>query len=148
MKPKFITAKGRVEVERDVLFIRTVIFSFWDSTFVVFLKAFGPIVIFLALLLNADDPRSYVRTIFWAVLAIGALPDAFRTLFKKSFSSRIPLQRIQSWTTKPDMNGLETHVVLHLQSGRQRTITFRTLEKQHEAFTEFLSQHIAQPQLA
>jgi hypothetical protein len=148
MKPKFVTDRGRVEIERNVLFIKTVKFSFWDSAFMACLRGFGPVIIFTILLLSADDARSYTRTVLWSVLAIGSLPDAYRILFKKSFANRIPLANIRSWSVRPDMNGLETHVVLELQSGRTRTITFRTLEKEFAAFTEFLSQHIATPQLA
>jgi hypothetical protein len=148
MKQKFITAKGRVEVERDILFVKTVKFYFFESTFALVLFAVLPLLILPLMIAAYDEPKDFIRILLWGILTINSLPEVYRIAFKKSFATRIPINHVLSFEVRPDMNGLETHVVLRLHSGRERKLTFRTLEKQHEMFTEFLSQHIAQPQLA
>jgi len=69
-------------------------------------------------------------------------------LLKRSLAKRIPLDRIRSYEIKPDEIGLETSIILQLKSGRYKKVVLRTLEKQYESFTELVSQHIIQPQLA
>lgn len=148
MKQRFITVKGRVVVERDTLFVKTTKFYFFESAFAQIAYAFIPTIALTISILRYEKPMDFVRILFWSVLFIGSLPKVWKVLVKWSFASRIPVSRIVDFQEKPDQNGLETHVDLLLRSGRTRRIRFRTLEKQYEAFTEFLSQHIAQPQLA
>ena len=98
--------------------------------------------------MREKDNADYFGGVIFLIMALFHAEPLYDILFKRSLSNRIPLNRIKSFEIKPDEIGLETFVILHLKSGRYKKKFFRTLEKQYEPFTELLSQHIIQPQLA
>ncbi|MBB1284737.1 hypothetical protein HRH25_10180 [Flavisolibacter sp. BT320] len=58
------------------------------------------------------------------------------------------MHKITATRTEEDPNELELHLYLKLQSGRERKITFRKLENQHEAFVLALSEYLSVPKTA
>lgn len=149
MNQEFISSYGKVINERKILFIKILkprLSS--DSWMGQWLWALLPVIAIGISLFDNNVVKKYVSVIFWTLLFWGNLKQLFELLFKRSFATRIPLSRITSYEIKQDEIGLETFVHLRLRSGRIRIIAFRTLEKQVEPFTELVSQHIAQPQLA
>jgi hypothetical protein len=149
MKREFMTLKGKVVIERDFLFIRTLIFR---PGFTLLMKLFIPLAIvamfFVIVVEEKNVPRGFFHIFLWGVFAMIQLPGLYTMLFKRSYSNRIPLDRIVSFEVKPDTTGLETTVILKLKNGRCRPIKFRTLEKQYEGFIELITQHVTQSQFA
>ena len=148
MKYEFTSLKGKVLIENNVILIKTLDLDV--STF--FFRFLIPLVIpvfYIAWLFNfQENPKNYVSVIFLGLLSIMQLPTIYNIVIRKSYSSRIPLDRIISYEVKPDIKGLETIVYLKLKSGRYRQISFRNLEKQYEPFLEIISAHITQATLA
>lgn len=73
-----------------------------------------------------------VGTLIW-------LTPLIYNLVHKSYSKRIPLQRVEYYRTEEDINGLETHVHLALRFGRVRTLSFRKLENHLAPFLKALA---------
>lgn len=145
MKKEFITAKGKIIIQNQIIFIRTL---YWVPGYNFWLRLVLPMLIviffFLLLLENEQDPEWYIRLIFWGFLALMQLPLIYSELFRKSYSNRIPLKNIKYHEVIPDRIGLQTEVRLYLKSGRYRNIIFRTHEKQFELFLEALPQSSTQ----
>ncbi len=150
MNQEYITAAGKVIVEKNVLYVRTQKNHFTQTAFFEFLPLILLAVPIIHLVYFDNNPRWYLRMFLYVSLFSMYGYKMFYALFKKSFASRIPVARIKSFEVKPDetASGLETNLLLHLNSGRIRTIVFRTREHQWEPLTEYLSQHIPSTQLA
>ncbi len=148
MKQEFVTSKGKVLIERNILFYKIYKWNFTDTLLWKYLLAFGPILLFLIILFEENVPKKYLHIITVLIIVFNYFHHLYDVVIKLSFSNRIPLERIVSFEVKEDVYGLEKNVNLKLKSGRIRIIPFRTLEKQYEPFIEFLSLHILQPQLA
>lgn len=150
MNQEYITSTGRVIVERDVLHLRYENKPFSQSAFFDFL----PVVLLILPLLHLADfennPRWFFRMFFYLTLVSMYGSKLYDVIFRKSFATRIPVTNIRKIETKPDetASGLETKLLLYLQSGRIRTIVFRTREHQWEPLSEYLSSHISVPGLA
>ena len=148
MKYEFTSLKGKVLIENDVILIKTLDLDTYSFIFRFLIPLAIP-VFYIAWLLNFQgNPKNYVTVIFIGLLSIMQLPAIYNILIRKSYSNRIPLDRIVSYEVKPDIIGLETIVYLKLKSGRCRQISFRNLEKQYEPFLEIISAHITQAKLA
>ncbi|HEY9361716.1 MAG TPA: hypothetical protein VIQ00_00540 [Chitinophagaceae bacterium] len=149
MQQEFIISRGKAVIERDILYINHIkadpVFSF--NIF--------QIMLLCAWLLSEvtglnDGVLSLPAGIVGTILCLNTfnIVPLYKFLFKKCLSNRIPLHRIISYEIKEDYFGLENEVILHLQSGRYKSIAFRKLEKEDERFLEIISQNIAQLQLA
>jgi hypothetical protein len=139
LKKIFTTSRGSVELEERALFIKDRKYFFQETGFARILWNALPLILLISLLFLDYDPfRFFVRTVLYLIWTIDRLPTLYRLVIKTSFSKRIPLDNIVSTEIREDANDLETHVLLHLKNNRTRTITFRKLEKQYEAFLEDL----------
>jgi len=151
MKKEFISSNGKVEIERNVIYVKTMLYGGIENT--AFGKLLFPSMIVLYLVLTGmgdfDNPlKLIISSAVCGIMGASYVPQVYDILFKKSFATRIPMDRIVSFELRPDTTGLETQVILHLRNGRYRSIKFRTLEKQYEPFTDLLSQNLSQPQIA
>jgi hypothetical protein len=146
MKQKFITSEGKVVIEKDVLFIKSIDMRLSRSMLGKLMYPLCALILFIVQFFDDSESR-YFRMVLWGIVVLINLHIFYEVLFQRSYSSRIPLNKIVSWEVKPGEVELEMKVHLHLRSGRYREIIFRQAEHQYEPFTEFLSQHIAQPQL-
>ncbi len=148
MNEEFITTNGRVIFERKVLFIKTAKMRFSDSGLGQWLWALLPVGVITASFFKEDEVRKWASILIATVIFSKNFVLLKHLIVKKSFASRIPLKRVVFFQLEPDATGLETKVHLTLSSGRVRTISFRTLEKQYEPFTELLLNHCALAKVA
>jgi hypothetical protein len=149
MKQEFITVSGKVIIEKNILLIRAFYFRVnWS----IILKLIVPLLIWMMfIVLLFDEPKDSkwnFRIFMWGLMSVLQLPNIYEMLIQRSYSNSIPLNKIKSFEVKQDIVGYITLVIIKLKNGRNRTIKFRTLEKQYESFTELVSQHIIQPQFA
>lgn len=148
MKQEFITSLGKVEKIRDVLFIKNLDFHFHHTLLYELFLPLGWIFLTVIRTLTAENNLDYIQALITSILSILHGFPLYDVVFKRSFSNRIPLNRINSTEIKKGPSGLETLVILHLQSGRYKKIRFRTMEMQHEAFLESISTYLAVPEAA
>jgi hypothetical protein len=148
MKQEFITSRGKVIIERNVLYIRTLKFSLTDSIAARLFYSLIPLGLFFIQLFEPESAKRNMSLFIWGGLALLHIYPLFDLLFKRSIASRIPLERIRSFEVKADPSGLESNVILHLSNGRYRQICFRTLENQFEPFLEAIGQSVTTTQLA
>ncbi len=150
MSQEYITTTGRVIVERDILYLRSENKPFSQTAFFDFLPALLLILPFIHLAYFENNPRWFFRMFFYLTLLFMYGSKLYDVIFKKSFATRIPVSRIRKMEIIPDetISGLETKLLLYLQSGRIRTIAFRTREYQLEPLAEYLSIQISVPRLA
>jgi hypothetical protein len=141
MKTAFITVRGRINLERNILFIRTSNLQLSETVAFKFFLAFAPLLVLLLILFEENGPKKYVQVLMWSFLVVAKINYLYDVLFRLSFSNRIPLSNIVSYDLKDDPNGLETIVTLQLKSGRKRILVFRTLEGEYEPFLETIAQH-------
>ena len=135
MTKKFITSKGSIELVNDLLFIKISKHYFFETGFARIAGGLIPLILLATVFWVNDDPfKIFIRTTLYLIWTIDRLPTLYRNVFKTSFSKRIPLTNILSADIKEDPNELEVHVLLNLRNNRVRTITFRKLEKEYEAF--------------
>lgn len=149
MQQEFITSRGKVVIERNILYINHVkadpVFSF---------NIFQGMLLCAWLLFEVTGLNDGVLSLPSGIAGtllffnIFNIVPFYKFLFKKCLSNRIPLHRIISYEIKEDYFGLENEIILHLRSGRYKSIAFRKLEKEDVRFLEIISQNIAQLQLA
>jgi hypothetical protein len=72
----------------------------------------------------------------WGIMLIIQVPHIINTLFKRSYSNRIPLAHIKSVKSDEDHHGLQITLTLQLKNGRFKQIIFRKLENQHDSFMQ------------
>lgn len=149
MDQEFVTSSGKVSLNAKRVLIQSLKFNFWKTAVgEIALPVFILSIAFLSFL-NRNKPFSYfAAAIFIGLFFSTSFKQLYEALVKKSFADYIPVKRIKSFEMKADEFGLETEVRLHLRNGRYRSIIFRTLEGQYQLFTEGLSQHLVQVQLA
>lgn len=139
MKKVFVSSRGSVEIERDILFIKNKKSYFFETGFAKILWSFLPVVGLIIVFFMEYDPfRFFMRIVLFGLWTIDRIPTLYRLIFKTSFSKRIPLKNIVSVETKEDVSGLEVDVLLHLGNNRVRVIPFRKLEKQYEELLSVL----------
>ena len=143
MKQEFITTRGKLIIENNSLFIRNYKIDFRETVAGQLWFPFLLIAAGILICIYADKPLDYFIGTFWILsFLLFHSKKVYDVLIKKSFSGRIQLSRIHSFEIRPDEPGLETEVLLHLRNGRNRSILFRTMEKQYEAFTDALSSFV------
>lgn len=147
MKQEFITSRGKIEVQRNTIYIKDLKFGFDESVAGQLLFPFAFLVATVLKFIEPDHPLDYFGGAMFAIMFLFYTDRIYDLLVKRSIAVRIPLNRIESFDLKQE-NSLETNVILYLKNGRYRSILFRTLEKQYEPFAETISLHIAQPQTA
>ena len=107
---------------------------------------------FVFYLLEEPSPKRNVGVVLFGCLVVLHVllnsGEIYKFLFKRSFRNRIPINKILSVRTEDDPNELEVHLFLQLPSGRERKITFRKLENQHEALALALSEYLSVPKTA
>ena len=148
MKHEFISSRGKVIIEGNVLYIRYLQGNFEET---IAGRLFLPAILLALSLLKLiwpEEPLDYIIGGFWALFFLGYAPRIYDILVKRSIAGRIPLNRIQSFELVPDEIGLETELRLHLKNGRYRPIRFRTLEQQVLPLTQLLTQFTGAPQFA
>ena len=148
MKQDFVTSLGKVEKVRNIIFIKNLDFHFHHSLFYELFIPIAWIIVTLVRSLTAQNNFEYIQAVVSAALAIGHGYPFYDILFKRSLSKRTPVDSIKSYEIQASKSGLETYIILHLQSGRYKKIAFRTLEKQHEGFLETISPYLAATQSA
>jgi len=152
MKHEFITSRGRLTIERDIIYIQNQKISFNDTMLGIMLYPLAILALFFLKINFVEGSFDLLIGFIWGFvflgLFFGKIYISFDLIFKRSLADRISLSRIKSFETKPDATGMETDVIFHLKNGRYRKIPFRTLEKQFEPFLDLVSQHITQPQFA
>ena len=140
MKKTFITSKGIIEIERNVLFIKNRKFIFHETGFARIIWALlPPAYLVLILFFYEDAFKYYLRVVIFGIWTIDQIPSIYTLLLKTSFRKRIPVELIDSVNIIEDKNGLEVHLLLHLKNKRTRSIPFRKLEKQYEELLENIS---------
>jgi hypothetical protein len=145
---EYVTTYGKVILERDVLYLRSMYLPYSKSGFARISFALIWVVAFLIQFAFPGGLEKYVRIIFWSILLLLRMPDIYDILFRRSYAARIPLNRIASFSVHEDHFGYRTIVRLDLKNGRYRKIIFRKLEHQAESFTEKIAASIHHPQLA
>ena len=148
MKQEFITSKGKVIIERDTLFIKYSKFHFTETIFFEIGLPVAFFILIIASFILAETPWEYFKTIIYTLVFGSQLYRFYINLFKKSFASRIPLDRIKSFEIKPHIDGLEQEVNLKLKNGRYHSILFRNLENQYQPFIGVITPSTSQSQLA
>lgn len=148
MKQEYLTSRGKLIVERDVLYIRNLKSSIGDT--ILGLTFYPLIALILSVLrfVSAEDNMDYFVGLIWGIIFLANGYSIYDVLFRRSFSKRIPVQRIKSFELKPDQFGLETELIMHLKNGRYRSVFFRTMENQYKPLAEYLSAHQLEPQFA
>jgi hypothetical protein len=152
MQQTFVFSYGKLVLENGILYIRKTKPALTVSQT---LNAFLPVIFaarFVFYLLEDPSPKRNVGVILFGCLVVLHVllnsGELYKFLFKRSFRKRIPLHKIKATRTEDDPNELEVHLYLQLQSGRERKITFRKLENQHEAFVLALSEYLSVPKTA
>ena len=148
---EFITLYGKAIIERDVLFLKSFDVPFNNTGFFRIARELGFLAILTVSLITfttGDDSKNFIPVLAWSVVVLLRMPSLYDVLFKRSYASRIPLNRIKDVTLVSDNHGLHTFVKLHLANGRYRMIRFRTMEKQYEPLIAAISLHSEQPQFA
>ena len=148
MKQEFVTSKGKVIFERNVLFFRYMKLYFSETVLYKFIFGVLPFIALILFIVFFDEPSDIIRVLMWFFFMASNYNHLLDILYRLSFSNRIMVSKIVDVKMEPAENGLETNVILLLKSKRKRIIPFRTLEKQHESFFEFITQQIAPAQLA
>lgn len=148
MIQEFITAKGKIIKERDVLFIKNLNWKFHDSLVYELLISVLFLIVAVWRFMDIERDWDLFRACLFSIIALSFAYPLYDVVFRRSLSKRIPLQKIKSFEIKDGESQLEKAVILHLKSGRYKKILFRKLENQYEPFTELVSQHIVQTQLA
>jgi hypothetical protein len=139
MRQDYITSTGIVTIEKNIVYIRRKIGGLNYKLLFEFLV---PLVFITRFVFKLSEDPSPGRSMGVFVYGLGSLltiVPLLYTLFRKSFSNRIPIQKIQAYKIEEDPNGLEIHLILRLNSGRERIISFRKLEHQLEAFVAALA---------
>ncbi len=122
-------------MEYNVLFIKNRKVYFQETGFARITWNGLPVVLLILVFFMSYEPfRFYTHLVLYGIWTIDRLPSLYKLIFKTSFSKRIPLENIAAVEVKEDANGLETQVLLFLKNKRVRTVTFRKLENQYEAF--------------
>lgn len=152
MQQTFIFSYGKVILENGILYIRKTRPSLTVSQA---LNAILPVLFaarFVFYLMEDPSPKRNVGVVlFGCLMVLHVLLNSgsiYTFVFKRSFRKRIPIHKIISVRTEDDPNELEVHLFLQLASGRERKITFRKLENQHEAFVLALSEYLSVPKTA
>lgn len=149
MKQEFITSRGKAILENNSLFLKNYKIDFRQT---IAGQIWFPLVLIAAGVLKFIRPTSpvdyYIGTFWILFFLIFQSGKFYNVVVRKSFSSRIPLNRIVSFKIEADEFELETEVILQLKNGRYRSIAFRTMEKQYEDFIEALSAFVAYPHMA
>lgn len=152
MHKTFIFSYGKVILENGILYIRKTKPSLTVSQA---LNALLPVLFatrFVFYLLEEPSPKRNVGVVLFGCLVVLHVllngGEIYKFLFKRSFRNRIPINKILSVRTEDDPNELEVHLFLQLPSGRERKITFRKLENQHEALALALSEYLSVPKTA
>lgn len=143
MNREFATVYGKVIIERNILYLRSPYLPFSKTAFAKFGYVFLLIFIFIVQFFRDNDARKYIGITIWGIFLITRLPEIYDILFRRSYASRIPLNRIENYTNTDDTIGLQTTVQLQLKNGRYKKILFRKLEHQAEPFIEAVSPFIA-----
>ena len=142
MAQDFFTVHGKVVVERDKLFIRTIKpRPFTETPLFHIVVGLLSIAVFVTCFF-IEDPRRRVMNFILSVALLGrwVLP-LYTIVFKTSLADRIPFSRIRAFALHPDPSGLETALLLHLMNGRERKIIFRLREKEWEGLSQVLISH-------
>lgn len=144
MKKEFITTRGKVFIEDDIMHIKQLI----DRQ----IPSYGLFVVFMLLYTTSkitDDSKAKpMLIILFLLFGMMLLMTLYEILIMSAWKRKIGLREIKSFTIHKDVHELETEVVLYLKSGRQKKISFRNLEHQVEPFLEFVSQYLTQAQIA
>lgn len=147
MKQEFVTLYGKATIEKNILYVRNLDIPFSKTAFSTIGYQSLFVIIFIFQFLRSEGPLYYVRIIVFGMLLAFHVPEIYDLLFKRSYASRIPLDKIKSVEMDEDYHGLQTNVILRLNNGRYRKIPFRKLENQYEAFVEAIMTRSRQPQL-
>ena len=147
MKQEFIISSGKIIVERNILYLRRLVFHEYSRKMDWLLPG---VFICWAVLKWSDIENNfdYFSAFVISTLALFNIYPLYDIFFRRCWSNRIPLSRIVSFELKDAENTIEKHLILHLRSGRYKKIAFRNLEQQYEPFIELISPHIYQPQQA
>src|SRR5215212_5929585 len=96
MKQEFITVRGKVFIEKDTLFVKTLNHDANTFLFKIFLPllTLGLFVYFL--FTKENTPGDNFRVFMWGLFCFVQLPKLYESLIMRSHSNRIPLNRIVS----------------------------------------------------
>ncbi|HEU4472875.1 MAG TPA: hypothetical protein VFR58_17395 [Flavisolibacter sp.] len=138
MKKEFITERGRVLAEDGVLRIRNIKMKSRDGLYFAILNL---IILFWGLERGSDaKPMIYGGVIGLALWVLIYIAEYF---ILNDWRNTIDLRQVKYFKVYQETGGLETVVMLSLQSGRKK-IVFRTRENQHEPFIELISAYTNQ----
>lgn len=136
MKQEFVTLYGKAIIENNILHLRQTHLPFSKTTFA---KIGFELVILAAFLLQfwrTEGPKKYIGILIYGFLVLLRGPVLYDIFLRRSYSNRIPMEKIDSLDFSEDSFGMETYVTLTLKNGRSRKIAFRKLEHQYEGFIE------------
>ena len=151
MQQEFISTHGKVILENDVLYIRKLKPSLALSQFVTISFPVLIIIRFVLYIFEENSPKRNMALVVLGLLSvfygIELSLKLYKAVFKQSFAKRILLANIRSYHLEEDVHDLDVYVYLQLKSGRERKITFRKREEQHEELITALSQYLAVPNI-
>jgi hypothetical protein len=106
------------------------------------------LILFIVQFLVYEGARRYVGIVLWGALLLGHLPTLYDLVIKRSFATRIPLNKIKSVRIEEDNHGLHTHIILYLENSSYVKIPFRKLENQYQPLVEAIYQYLHSTQYA
>ena len=146
MAQSFFTVNGKVVVERDKLFIRTIKpRPFTETPLFQIIVGLLAIAVFVTCFFIEEPFKRFSRLVLSLFLLGQWVVPLYRLVTKTSLANRIPFNRIRSFALQPHPNGLETALLLHLRNGRERKIIFRMREKEWEGLSQVLTAHHISP---
>lgn len=142
MAQAYVTLYGKVVLERDKLFLRSLKPTpFTETVLFRVLVGAAALALFAACFFIEDPLRRWVNIILSLFLFGRWVVALYRIIVNRSLSNRIPLSRIRSFSIQHETHGLDTVLTLHLVNGRLRPITFRTREEGWEGLSKVLREN-------
>jgi len=149
MKQEFVMLYGKAIIEKDILHIRSLDVPFSKTILAQLLIPLLFVAVFIMQFFREEGPKRNIGIVLWGILMLTRLPEILDRLIRRSYASRIPLDRIKAIKVEEEEPyGLNVNVTIHLRNGRYRKLVFRKLEQQYEPFIETITHHITQPQPA
>ena len=138
---EFITLNSRLTLKKDTLTEQKLNYN-EEEIRLPFLAFIGLMAISGITVYQIVEEQKYhhlIRFILIAYFLYPFLKWSYQTLFIKTWHSTIKLSRIKKVQMVPLENGIETKVILHLLSGRQKWYVFRNKENELKAFVAAVS---------
>ena len=148
MKQEFVTVYGKVEIARGNIYIKDIKKPLEDTLVVKLALPLVFLIASVARVVYAEGPKDYFGGVMYAIFAISLSGPVWEWLTRRTYATKISLDEVESITFRKKNFGMETDMQLHLKNKRFRSISFRTLENQHEAFAALIPGAVHQTTIA